>query len=272
MDFSTLLSLIIPISISATSAGLIAGLFGVGGGIILVPAIAFTLEFVGYSPSITMHIGVATSLALIVPTAISSTWGHYKKGVVDFQIIKKLYLFILIGAFFGAILAQSISGNGLRLIFGVIAIISSFNMMKKNQIIFGNVMPNNFSLNSFIGFIIGSLSAMIGIGGGTLSIPLMNAFSVDQHRATGTASAIGLIIAVPSTMIYMFANTSEFEFPDWSIGMVYLPVFMVFVPLTIIGAQIGVSLAHKLDGLLLRRIFSIFLLIMATRMIYIAFQ
>ena len=272
MDFSTLLSLIIPISISATSAGLIAGLFGVGGGIILVPAIAFTLDFVGYSPSITMHIGVATSLALIVPTAISSTWGHYKKGVVDFHIIKKLYLFILIGAFFGAILAQSISGNGLRLIFGVIAIISSFNMMKKNQIIFGNVMPNNFSLNSFIGFIIGSLSAMIGIGGGTLSIPLMNAFSVDQHRATGTASAIGLIIAVPSTIIYMFANTSEFEFPDWSIGMVYLPVFMVFVPLTIIGAQIGVSLAHKLDGLLLRRIFSIFLLIMATRMIYIAFQ
>ena len=145
-------------------------------------------------------------------------------------------------------------------------------MIKKNQIIFGNVMPNNFSLNSFIGFIIGSLSAMIGIGGGTLSIPLMNAFSVDQHRATGTASAIGLIIAIPSTMIYMFANTSEFEFPDWSIGMVYLPVFMVFVPLTIIGAQIGVSLAHKLDGLLLRRIFSIFLLIMATRMIYIGFQ
>ena len=275
MDISNIneiINLLVVLAIAAAVAGFMAGLLGVGGGIMLVPAIAFTLDFVGYSPSITMHIGVATSLALIVPTAISSTLGHYKKGVVDFQIIKKLYLFILIGAFFWAILAQSISGNGLRLIFGVIAIISSFNMMKKNQIIFGNVMPNNFSLNSFIGFIIGSLSAMIGIGGGTLSIPLMNAFSVDQHRATGTASAIGLIIAVPSTMIYMLANTSEFEFPDWSIGMVFLPVFMVFVPLTIIGAQLGVILAHKINGLILRRIFAIFLLIMATRMIYIAFQ
>ena len=113
---------------------------------------------------------------------------------------------------------------------------------------------------------------MVGIGGGALSIPLMNIFSVMQHKATGTASAIGLIIAIPSTIVYLFSDMNKLSFPEWTIGMVYLPVFIVFVPLTIMGAQLGVALAHRLDGLILRRIFSIFLLIMALRMIYVGLQ
>ena len=270
MDFNTLLSLIIPISISGLFSGIIAGLFGVGGGIILVPAIVFTLDFLGFNPSITMHIAVATSLALIVPTAVSSTWGHHKKGVVDYYIIKNLFIAIIIGSFLGAIFAQKISGDGLRLIFGIMATFASFNMMRKVQFIVGEAMPTNISVNSLMGLIIGSISAMVGIGGGALSIPLMNAFSVAQHRATGTASAIGLVIAIPSTIIYLMAKTSHLSFPEWSIGMIYLPVFLVFLPLTIFGAQIGVNIAHKLDGLFLRRIFSVFLLIMAIRMIYLA--
>ena len=134
-------------------------------------------------------------------------------------------------------------------------------MMQKNQLILGQAMPTNFSFNSLIGFVIGSFSAMVGIGGGALSIPLMNIFSVMQHKATGTASAIGLIIAIPSTIVYLFSDMNKLSFPEWTIGMVYLPVFIVFVPLTIIGAQVGVALAHRLDGLILRRIFSIFLVI-----------
>ncbi len=270
MDINSLLSLIIPISISGLFSGIIAGLFGVGGGIILVPAIVFTLDFLGFNPSITMHIAVATSLALIVPTAASSTWGHHKKGVVDHHIIKNLFFAIIIGSFLGAIFAQKVSGDGLRLIFGIMAAFSSINMMRKVQFIVGEKMPTNISVNSLMGLIIGSISAMVGIGGGALSIPLMNAFSVAQHRATGTASAIGLVIAIPSTIIYLMAETSHLNFPEWSIGMIYLPVFLVFLPLTIFGAQIGVNIAHKLEGLLLRRIFSIFLLIMALRMIYLA--
>ena len=150
------------------------------------------------------------------------------------------------------------------------AAFASFNMMRKVQFIVGEKMPTNISVNSLMGLIIGSISAMVGIGGGALSIPLMNAFSVAQHRATGTASAIGLVIAIPSTIIYLMAKTSHLSFPEWSIGMIYLPVFLVFLPLTIFGAQIGVNIAHKLDGLFLRRIFSVFLLIMAIRMIYLA--
>ena len=270
MDFNSLLSLIIPISISGLFAGIIAGLFGVGGGIILVPAIVFTLDFLGFNPSITMHIGVATSLALIVPTAVSSTWGHHKKGVVDHHIIKNLFFAIIIGSFLGAIFAQKVSGDGLRLLFGIMSAFASFNMMRKVQFIVGEKMPTNISVNSLMGLIIGSISAMVGIGGGALSIPLMNAFSVAQHRATGTASAIGLVIAIPSTIIYLMAETSHLNFPEWSMGMIYLPVFLVFLPLTIFGAQIGVNIAHKVEGLFLRRIFSIFLLIMALRMIYLA--
>ena len=272
MEIFIFISLIIPIAIGGISSGIIAGLFGVGGGIILVPSIVFTLEFLDYNQNITMHIAVATSLALIIPTAISSTWGHYKKNVVDLGIINQFLFPIIIGSIFGAFYAQQVSGDGLRLLFGVIAIFSSINMMKKNQFILGQTMPKNISFNSLTGFVIGSFSAMVGIGGGALSIPLMNIFSVMQHKATGTASAIGLIIAVPSTIVYLFSDMNKLNFPEWTIGMVYLPVFIVFVPLTIIGAQLGVALAHRLNGLILRRIFSIFLLIMALRMIYVGLQ
>ena len=272
MEISTLISLVIPIAIGGISSGVIAGLFGVGGGIILVPSIVFTLEFLDYNQDITMHIAVATSLALIIPTAISSTWGHYKKDVVDFIIISRLFMPIVIGSIIGAIYAQQISGDGLRFLFGVIAIFASINMMQKQQFILGKEMPINFSFNAFIGSVIGAFSSMVGIGGGALSIPLMNTFSVGQHKATGTASAIGLIIAIPSTVVYLFSDMNELVFPEWTVGMVYLPVFIVFVPLTILGAQIGVALAHRIDGLILRRIFSIFLLIMALRMIYVALQ
>ena len=272
MEISTLISLVMPISIGGICSGIIAGLFGVGGGIILVPSIVFTLEFLDYNQNITMHIAVATSLALIIPTAISSSWGHYKKRVVDFLIIKRLFIALVIGSIFGAIYAQRISGDGLRLLFGVIAIFSSINMMRKHQFILGKEMPKSYSLNAMIGSVIGAFSAMVGIGGGALSIPLMNTFSIGQHKATGTASAIGLIIAIPSTAVYLFSDINDLVFPEWTVGMVYLPVFVVFVPLTILGAQIGVALAHRINGLILRRIFSIFLLIMALRMIYVAFQ
>ena len=111
MEIFTLVSLIIPIAIGGISSGLIAGLFGVGGGIILVPSIVFTLEFLNYNQNITMHIAVATSLALIIPTAISSTWGHYKKNVVDLKIINRFFLPVIIGSVFGAFSAQQVSGD-----------------------------------------------------------------------------------------------------------------------------------------------------------------
>ena len=270
MDPSTLLSLVIPISISGIFSGIIAGLFGVGGGIILVPAIVFTMEFIGYDSIITMHLGVATSLALIVPTAISSSIGHHKRGVVDYYIIRNLAPTLVIGSLLGAILAQNTSGDGLRLLFGIMAIFASFNMMKKNQYIIGKEMPSFFVLNWVIGLVIGTVSAMVGIGGGALSIPLMNGFSVSQHRATGTAAVIGLVIAIPGAVIFSLANTSGLNFPPWSFGMISLPVFVVFFPLTIIGAQLGVIIAYKLNGLILRRIFSVFLFIMAVRMLLVA--
>ena len=138
MDFSTLTTLIIPISIGGILSGIIAGLFGVGGGIILVPSIVFTLEFLNYDQSITMHIAVATSLALIIPTAISSSWGHFKKNVVDFNIIKNFFIAIIIGSILGALFAQRISGDGLRILFGIMATFASFNMLQRNQFILGS--------------------------------------------------------------------------------------------------------------------------------------
>ena len=270
MNMELIVTLIIPIAISGILSGIIAGLFGVGGGIILVPAIVITLEFLDYSPSITMHLAVATSLAIIVPTAISSSFGHHKKGVIDYEIIRSLYLTIIIGSILGGIMAQRIPGDGLRLIFGLAAAFSSINMMRKTQFTIGKSMPKNNLVNSSIGFSIGSISSMIGIGGGAFFVPLLNGFSVSHHKATGTAAFLGLVIAVPGTIVFSFADTHLLSFPPWSFGMISLPIFLIFVPLTIIGAQFGVIIAHKLDGLLLRRLFSIFLFLMAIRMIIVA--
>ena len=272
LDFENLISLLVPISFSALASGFVAGLFGVGGGIILVPAIVFTLEFLNFNPIITMHIGIATSLMLIIPTSISSILGHHKMGLVNYSIIFRLAPFIVIGSIFGAIIAQQISGDSLKLLFGCMAIIASINMMKKIQFVIGDKMPSTILFNSLSGFIIGSSSSMVGIGGGALSVPLMNLFSIPPHHATGTASALGLFIALPSAITFAFADFTFADLPPWTIGMISIPIFIVFSPLTIIGAQIGVKISHNMKGLILRKFFSIFLFLMALRMIFMALK
>ena len=268
MESSIIFSLVMPIVISGLASGLIAGLFGVGGGIILVPTIVFTLGYLGIDPIITMHLGVATSLAIIIPTALSATFAHHHKGLVDYEIIFRLSPTIVLGAITGAFMAQKFSGDSLRILFCIIAILTSFNMIKKIQFVFGYQMPLSKLFNIISGSLIGLISSMIGIGGGAISIPLMNFFSVPHHRATGTASALGFVIAFPAVVTFAFAGSGNLITPKWSFGLISLPVFFTFIPLTIIGSQLGAKLAHMLNEILLRRIFSVFILFMAIRMIY----
>ncbi len=268
MDFILIYSFLVPILFSGMASGLIAGLFGVGGGIILVPTIVFTMEYLGIDQSIAMHIGIATSLAIIVPTSISSFLAHNKKGAVDYNIIFNLSIGVIIFTIIGSILAQKTSGNFLRLLFAIMAIISSLNMMRKTQFIFAIRMPLSKVLNFFFGGFIGFLSSMIGIGGGAISVPLMNSFSVPQHKAIGTASALGLIISLPAAITFAFADTSDLRMPKWSLGYISLTVLFVFIPLTVFASQIGAKIAHLLDELILRKIFSAFILFMASIMLY----
>ena len=268
MDYVNLYPILFPIILTGLASGLIAGLFGVGGGIILVPAIVFALDYIGQSQSITMHMAVATSLAIIIPTSISSIIAHNKNDAVDYNIIFNLSPGIFIFAIFGSFLTQIVSGDTLRLLFASIALISSINMMKKFQFVLGNKMPLNRIFNFFVGSIIGFLSSMIGIGGGAISVPMMNSFSVSHHRSIGTASALGLVISVPAAITYACADTSSLDMPEWSIGMISLPIIIIFIPLTIFASQIGANIAHLLNELFLRRIFSVFILLMSIRMIY----
>ena len=268
MDYVNLYPILFPIILTGLASGLIAGLFGVGGGIILVPAIVFALDYIGQSQSITMHMAVATSLAIIIPTSISSIIAHHKNDAVDYKIIFNLSPGIFIFAIFGSFLTQIVSGDTLRLLFASIALISSINMMKKFQFVLGNKMPLNRIFNFFVGSIIGFLSSMIGIGGGAISVPMMNSFSVPHHRSIGTASALGLVISVPAAITYACADTSSLDMPEWSIGMISLPIIIIFIPLTIFASQIGANIAHLLNELFLRRIFSVFILLMSIRMIY----
>ncbi|WP_158969319.1 sulfite exporter TauE/SafE family protein [Paraglaciecola sp. L3A3] len=249
-------------------AGLLAGLFGVGGGIVIVPVLYFLLQTFGVSAESAMMIATATSLATIVPTAISTIKAHYKKGNVDVPLLKYWAGFILLFSVLGSLLAHEIKGNALTLMFGCIALTVSLNML------FRAGAPATFSQlpgkvgQGFLASIVGGLSVMIGIGGGTIGVPLLTAFNVRTHLAVGTAAVFGFLIALPGVVTLLIIGTTPADAPFGTWGLINLPAFFIIIPLTILFAPIGAALGAKLDQKQLKRAFAFVLLITSSRMLY----
>jgi uncharacterized membrane protein YfcA len=248
-------------------AGFLAGLLGVGGGIVIVPVLFFLFQSFGVSSQSAMSVATATSLATIIPTSISSILSHHKKGNVDFQILSRWAVFIIFGVLFGSMLVTRIHGIWLTTLFGIIAILSAMNMLfSKGKSLRSYPLPGKAGqivISSSIGF----FSAMVGIGGGTLSVPLLTRFNYPTHKSVGTASAIGFLISFPGAIILLiFGNTPQ-DAPFGSLVLVNLPGFFLIVPLTILFAPVGVSLASKLDAVKLKKVFSVVLLITGLRML-----
>lgn len=247
-------------------AGLLAGLFGVGGGIVIVPVLFFLFQSFDVSAQSAMLIATGTSLATIVPTSLSSIYSHHNKENVDIVLLKSWGLYILIGVIMGGMLVTQYGGQWLSVLFGIIATLSALNMLFRTaKSTIANSLPGKLGqrlIASFIGF----FSAMIGIGGGTLSVPILTAYNYPAHKAVGTAASIGLIISLPAAMTMLILGVSPNDAPFGTYGLVNLLGFVCIVPLTVIFAPMGAKLASVMDAKLLKKMFAVLLLITGLRM------
>lgn len=248
--------------------GIIAGLLGVGGGIVIVPVFYYVLPLIGVDSSVVMHLAVGTSLATIIVTGASSARAHMKRGSVDVDLLKRWWLPIIAGVIAGGVTAGNVSGGMLTLIFGTVALLVSLNMvLRKEGSGIADSLPGT-PLREFLGFIIGGISVMMGIGGGTLGVPILTLFSYPIRQAVGTAAAIGLIIAVPGALMAMFYGWGNPNLPPFSIGYVNIVAFLLIVPTSVLSAPIGAKLAHTLPPAKLRLVFAAFLFFTGARMIW----
>lgn len=246
--------------------GIIAGLLGVGGGIVIVPALYFALSLTGMDPALTMQVAVGTSLSTIVFTSLSSGIGHYRRGAIDTDLLRRWAPWIIVGVVLGSVIGGFVSGWVLVAVFATIALVVALDMIlrKPSQ----NVEPRRFPPAAWASFGIfaGAVSAMMGIGGGTVCVPLLNFLGYDIRRAVGTSAAIGFLIGLPGAIIYAVTGMGQPGLPPMSLGYVNLYLAVVIIPLSTWCAGYGVKLAHSIDRRMLRMAFGVFLLLTSIRM------
>ncbi|WP_380052945.1 sulfite exporter TauE/SafE family protein [Falsihalocynthiibacter sp. SS001] len=248
-------------------AGVMAGLLGVGGGIILVPAFFYAFDALGYGGDQLMQVCLATSLATIIVTSMRSVASHNKKGAVEWDILKKWALGIAIGAILGMLTVSSLRSTVLQGIFGVLGIfIGLYMAFGKTTWRLGDEMPRGIK-RMVLSPIVGFLSVLMGIGGGSFGVPLMSLHGIAIHRAVATAAGFGVIIALPSVIGFLFVDIAADSAPPFTLGAVNIPAFLVVISMTLITAPLGAQLAHRLDAKMLKRIFSVFLIVVAMNML-----
>jgi uncharacterized membrane protein YfcA len=260
------LPLIATLLFAGAAAGLLAGLFGVGGGIVIVPALFSAFTVYGYSADTAMHIALGSSLATIIPTGLSSARSHWKRGSVDRAVLRALVPATALGAILGALLAGFIPGQGLTLVFAFFALLVGALMLRGQK---GFALVRQFPSGAgkhALGGSIGFFSAMLGIGGGTISVPTLAACGFAMTRAIGTGAALGLAIAIPGAIGFVVAGWYQTDLPPYSLGYVSLLAVLLIAPLSVAFAPLGARLAHRLPELWLRRGFALFLLLMSGKM------
>ena len=266
-DLATLLPLVGLLVVTSAFAGLIAGLLGVGGGIVLVPAFLFTFETLGYDSPQLMQICLATSLATIIVTSIRSVLSHHRKGAVEWPILKAWAPGIGLGALVGVLTTAQLRSDFLQALFGCIAIfIGLYFAFGKRSWRLADAMPTGW-LRAVLSSLIGFLSVLMGIGGGSFAVPLMTLSSVPIHRSVATATGFGLLIALPSVVAFLFVPVPLEVRPPMTLGSVNLGAFVIAISMTLITAPLGAKLAHSVDEKTLRRAFALFILVVATNML-----
>jgi uncharacterized membrane protein YfcA len=261
-----LINLIVVLALAAAVAGFMAGLLGVGGGIIMVPALYYAFTVLDFDIVTRMHLSVGTSLAIIIPTSIISTKTHMEYDAVDFKMIKSFGIFILLGVISGTFLAVSLKTPTLILFFSIFALmVGLFFIFLREQLVENPKKISNF-IKNISGVIIGFISVPLGIGGGSLMVPFMRTFGYDIRKSIGTAAAVGFLIAISGTTTMIIGgNLIDNINTPFSVGYINLLGFAVFVPVTMIMARLGAKTVYKINKKILGKIFGIFLIIVSIR-------
>lgn len=249
-------------------AGLISGLFGLGGGAVIVPLLIFTFLARGIPAEITTHLAIGTSLATIVFTALSSIYTHHQKQAIRWDIVKKLVFGILLGGVLGGLFAISLGGVLLQLLFGAFLILVALQLLLYKPKVGGKTLPSLVAINAS-GSVIGGVSALFGIGGGTLTVPFLTFFGIKIHQAVGTAAACGLPIALASSYIYATANVSHADMPAGTFGYIFIPAWLGIIVASLPCARLGALLAHRVNAQKLKAGFAWLTLALGIRFIWI---
>ena len=261
-----LINLLFVLAVAAAGAGFMAGLLGVGGGIVMVPALYYAFTVLDFDIVTRMHLSVGTSLAIIIPTSIISTMTHKEYDAVDFKMVRSFGVFILTGVIGGTFLAVNLKTPALVLFFSIFALMVGLFFIFLREKLVDNPKQISAIVKNISGVIIGFISVPLGIGGGSLMVPFMRTFGYDIRKSIGTAAAVGFLIAVTGTITMITGGKiiNNVNTP-YSVGYINLLGFAVFVPVTMVMARIGAKVVHKIDKKLLSKIFGIFLILVSIR-------
>lgn len=259
---------IVALILMGAIAGVMAGLLGIGGGALIVPVLVIVFELQRMDPGIVMQAALATSLATIVFTALSSVLAHQRRGAVQWPVVRRITPGIVLGGLLGAAVVDALSSHTLRVLFVIFAFTVAWQFARgRGAAAPHRRLPGGLGMTA-AGTTIGALSALFGIGGGSMSVPFMTWCSVPVRQAIATSAAIGIPIALSTTLGLVIAGWDDPRLPPWSLGYVVLPAFLGVVVASTLAAPLGARLAHRLPEQTLRRIFALFVTLLGLRMLW----
>ena len=247
-------------------AGTLAGMFGIGGGVIIVPALIAIFSYLEFDENIIAHLAIGTSLASIFFTGLASAYSHNSKKGIIWKAFYPLAIGIFMGAIAGAVIADNISGNTLRSIVGIFLLVLAIQLIINHEL---KEYKNNenYLLSILSGSGIGAASAIVGIGGGSFSVPYLRTFGYEMKLCIGTSAACGVPIALFGSLGYLFTGFNKINLPEMSIGYIYVPAVLGIAVTSVFSANIGVRITHMLSDTTLKILFSVFLMVGALYML-----
>ena len=255
-------------ALTAIPVGFVAGLFGIGGGLITVPFLFYIFNSLGIDQQYVMHLAVGTSFAIIIPTSIVSVLTHHKFNAVDFNVVKSYGIFVIGGVILGTIFAATFKTKSLVLFFAIVILFLGIYLLlikEKDQNIISEM---KLYLKIILGSIVGFISAITGIGGAVMNVPILKFFGYSINRAIGSAAAIGFLIASFGAIGFLITGSYLKTNLPLSIGFLNVPAFLIFIPITTFMARIGARTVHKIDKNKISKLLGVFLLIVAAKFLY----
>jgi len=271
MDWNTVISYW-PFALGMLATGVVsgvaAGLLGIGGGAVIVPALSNALLLMGFDPEVVQHVAVGTSLAIIIPTGFMSARSHQKRGALDLNALKLWAPFIVAGTFIGGLMAGWYSGDVLRIVFAVMAFVIAANIVFSFQTKLMGHLHSSKPTHRIAAFVVGYLSSLMGIGGGSLTVPTLVAFGETMHKAVGTSAAIGVAIAISGTLGFLISGWGVSDLPPLSLGYINVVALVLVGVTAALCAPIGAALAHRMDQKTLKYVFAVFLVAVGLNMLW----
>tara|TARA_B100000035_G_scaffold196821_1_gene168179 strand:+ start:539 stop:1324 length:786 start_codon:yes stop_codon:yes gene_type:complete len=251
--------------LTAIPVGFVAGLFGIGGGLITVPFLYYIFSLLDINPQYVMHLAVGTSFAIIIPTSTVSIITHHKYNAVDFQVVKNYGICVILGVVIGTIFAASLKTKSLILLFSIVIMFLGIYLILLKEKEQSVIIQMKLYLKVTLGLIVGFISAVMGIGGAIMNVPILKFFGYSINKAIGSAAAIGFLIALFGAIGFLITGNYLKTNLPLSVGFINIPAFLIFIPITTFMARIGAKTVHKLDKKKISKFFGIFLIVVASK-------